>query len=454
MQIKREDLTKEYSNIFFHFDFSQRMELEYDHKIYELTDHTQLPELIEHSKAKGDYQISKIANNILAVYETEHQMETYSHTPVMIHMELSSFCDCECMMCKHCYEKNSDAQYLSRDKFHELKQYFAACRIVMINGYGEPFIHPQISEIISIFETYQVKIFTTTNLQHLPMDSLPKINKVFARMNVSCDGACAETYESIRRGASFAKFIKNLTILRENCPDVQLFMSVVAMRQNIEEAVSLVRMAKELGFEEIRFGRLGSNLFLGNEKDELIYYPNFAGRELERAKQEGERIGIRVVTPVIMRNNVIDCKKAEREREQIHEEPFYKGDKYYEGLAEKYKELKESHLFEPHLYSTEGAISCEGLCHWIGFGLYVNSSGKVRPCSEIPYNRGQEKREERIDHNYEELKTFRKKFISGEVPRVCMDCAFIMSDEIGCLKVNLREYKNYFLETAGAGREE
>ena len=103
MQIKREDLTKEYSNIFFHFDFSQRMELEYDHKIYELTDHTQLPELIEHSKAKGDYQISKIANNILAVYETEHQMETYSHTPVMIHMELSSFCDCECMMCKHCY---------------------------------------------------------------------------------------------------------------------------------------------------------------------------------------------------------------------------------------------------------------------------------------------------------------------------------------------------------------
>ena len=58
-----------------------------------------------------------------------------------------------------------------------LKQYFAACRIVMINGYGEPFIHPQISEIISIFETYQVKIFTTTNLQHLPMDSLPKINK-------------------------------------------------------------------------------------------------------------------------------------------------------------------------------------------------------------------------------------------------------------------------------------
>lgn len=63
---------------------------------------------------------------------------------------------------------------------------------------------------------------------------------------------------------------------------------------------------------------------MGNEKDELIYYPNFAGRELERANQEGERIGIRVVTPVIMRNNVIDCKKAERERNRSMKSRFIK----------------------------------------------------------------------------------------------------------------------------------
>ena len=95
--------------------------------------------------------------------------------------------------------------------------------------------------------------------------------------------------DRIRRGASFDTFVKNVKILRGQCPDVQLFMSVVAMRQNIGEAVELVRLAKELGFEEIRFGRLGSNLFLGNEKDELIYYPNYASAMLEKAKWEGEK---------------------------------------------------------------------------------------------------------------------------------------------------------------------
>lgn len=448
MQKKKSDFVKKYSAIFFDFDLDESMELEYDRETYELTDNVQLVKLIQRSKENEDYEISKIANNILAVYEVENHFEHYSHLPVMMHIELSSFCDCECIMCKKCYEKNSNAKYLSWDKFYELEQYFATCRIVVINGYGEPYIHPQISKIISVFEKYQVKLFTTTNIQNIPMDSLTQINKVFSRINISCDGATVKTYESIRRGASFDKFVKNVKIIHEKCPDVQLFMSVVAMRQNIEEAVELVHLAKQLGFEEIRFGRLGSNIFIGNEKDELIFYPNFASKKLEQAKLEGKKTGIRVVIPIIMLNNVIDRDKAERERADMHKLPFFKSDNYYNELSEKFKELKRLNKFEYRLYSTERAISCEGLCHWIGFGLYINSSGKVRPCSEVPYNREQEKKEEITDYNYYELIEFRKRFISGEVPNVCMDCAFIMSDEIGCLKVNLQEYKNYFIEKA------
>lgn len=449
MRMNREEFVRKYSTIFFEFDLSGCTELEYDHEIYDLTDGARLEELIRCSKEKKDYPVCKIANNILAVYEVENQTVHYRHTPVMMHIELSSFCDCECIMCRHCYEKNSSAKYLPRKSFYELAPYFAACRIVIINGYGEPFIHPHIAEIISAFEKYGIKLFTTTNIQHLPPGGPEQTNKVFARINVSCDGATAETYESIRRGASFDTFVKNVKLLREHCPDVQLFMSVVAMRQNIGEAVELVRLAKELGFEEIRFGRLGSNLFLGNEKDELIYYPNYASAMLEKAKREGEKTGVRVVTPVIMRGSRIDEKAAERERVEIYDRPFFESEEHYAELSEKYARLKELHRFEHQLYSTEGAISCRGLCHWIGFGLYVNSSGKVRPCSEVPYNREQERRQEIIDQNCSELKEFRRRFISGKVPKVCMDCAFIMSDEIGCLKVDLQEYKHYFQEKAG-----
>ena len=49
-----------------------------------------------------------------------------------------------------------------------------------------------------------------------------------------------------------------------------------------------------------------------------------------------------------------------------------------------------------------------------------------------------------MDYNYEELFRFRKSFVNGHVPKACMDCAFIMSNEVDCLKVNMEEYSKYF----------
>lgn len=448
MRISQEELIKKYLPPFTDFDFSNKIIFGYRGADYDLTDKDGLTQLISVSVKVKDYNIGKIANNILAVYEMKSRTENYCHYPVIMHVELSEVCNCECIMCKHCYEKNVNAKYLSRQAFGQLKIYFPTCKLVIINGYGEPFIHPDISEIISAFAEYDIRILTTTNAQYIPADSLQKIDKSFMRINVSCDGATERTYQSIRRHASFEKFKANVRTLRENCPHVQLYLSVVAMRQNIHEAVELVRLAKEYGFGEIRFGRLGSNVFLGNERDELIFYPNYAGYMLNKAREEGEKLGVRVVLPLIVKEGRIDYGKIEKEREEIGKTDFFKDDAYYDGLAKEYVKKYNDNEFRPRPYSVDASISCKGMCHWIAFGMYINASGKVRPCAEIPFNREQEEREENIDFNYRELKDFRKVFISDRVPKVCMDCAFIMSDEVGTLKVDLEEYKKYFVDKA------
>lgn len=448
--LNRNELVNKYSELFWKFSFDDDCRFEYNNRIYNLSESKDLVMIIDESKQHKDYMVAKIANNILAVLEIQQEKVNYKHTPVLMHIELSSFCDCECIMCAHCYEKNTKSKYLGKNTFDELEKYFPTCRIIIINGYGEPFIHPEIERIISEFDKYGIKLLTTTNLQHLPISSLKNLNNVFQRINVSCDGATKKTYESIRRNAKFDVFKKNVSILKQNCPNVQLFMSVVSMRQNILEAVELVLMAKQLGFEEIRFGRLGTNDFIENEIDDLINYPNLAKYMFECACQEGKKVGIRVVTPIIMKDSDWDSQKVEEEKRKLLQIVFFKDDSYYYELEKKFKDLYGVALFEPHEYSIEGSISCQGICHWIGFGMYINVSGKVRPCSEIPYNRFQEKKEETIDFNYRELTEFRKKFISKKIPRACLDCAFIMSDEIGCLKVDIEEYKDYFEKKRGA----
>ena len=122
MQITREELIRTYGGIFVRFDFAQPLSFVYSGESYDLTEPDALEALMLRAKADGDYMVSKIANNVLAVYETEHQVERYRHLPVMMHIELSSYCNCECIMCKHCYEKNNEAKYLPWEKFDELEQ--------------------------------------------------------------------------------------------------------------------------------------------------------------------------------------------------------------------------------------------------------------------------------------------------------------------------------------------
>ncbi len=444
--MNRNEIIELFPDLFWSFDFDKYQKLSYMNESYNLDDRADLVDLIEKSTEQEDYAITKIANNILCVLEITDNQKEYLHTPVIMHMELSSFCNCECIMCAHSYEKNDRAKYLSSQTMSELEEYFPACRIVIINGYGEPFIHPEIRDIILTYEKYGIKLFTTTNLQVLPEDILPSINKVFQRINISCDGANSNTYESIRKNASYRKFVENGKILKKNCPDVQLFLSVVAMRQNILEIVEIVQLACELGFEEVRFGRLGVNDFIGNEKDDLINYPNLSSYMFDEAVKEGNKTGIRVVTPLIMRNNDIDMELVEKEKKLVRCQPFYREKAYWDKLREDFRKLYEMSVFEPHEYSLKESIACEGICHWIAFGMYINVSGNVRPCSEIPYNRYQEKTKQKINYNYEELVRFREVFMKGKVPEACLDCAFIMSDEIGCLKVRIDEYKKFFEE--------
>jgi radical SAM protein with 4Fe4S-binding SPASM domain len=148
---------------------------------------------------------------------------------------------------------------------------------------------------------------------------------------------------------------------------------------------------------------------------------------------------------MLLRNADYDPVAAENEKDVLHSLPFFMEQDHYDELRKRYRELKAKGKFEHHLYSMQDAVSCEGICHWAGYGFYINSSGKIRPCVEIPHNREQDNLpDEKVDYNYEELLDFRRSFVNGHVPEACMDCAFIMSNEVDCLKVNMKEYSRYF----------
>ena len=95
MLITRQELINECNPIIFKFDFDRNPEFEYRNEIYRLDQLSHLIRLTDIAAELKDYEICKIANNILAVYETSHNVNVYTHKPVLMHIELSDFCNSE-----------------------------------------------------------------------------------------------------------------------------------------------------------------------------------------------------------------------------------------------------------------------------------------------------------------------------------------------------------------------
>lgn len=134
-----------------------------------------------------------------------------------------------------------------------------------LQGLGEPMLHPRFFEMVEIAAARGIRVSANTNLTLLTPERARRCAESgLAQLSVSLDGASAAVYESVRRGASFAKVLRNLDRLvaaRDAAggrPEVRGVM--VLMRSNLPELPALVRLLHEHGVHELLLQRLSSDL--------------------------------------------------------------------------------------------------------------------------------------------------------------------------------------------------
>ena len=79
-------------------------------------------------------------------------------------MEISSYCNADCIYCPHfAYRKNWQNRHLPIDAFRNLIPAFRKTELVYLQGWGEPFTHPQFFEMLKLAKRAGCKVGTTTN---------------------------------------------------------------------------------------------------------------------------------------------------------------------------------------------------------------------------------------------------------------------------------------------------
>jgi MoaA/NifB/PqqE/SkfB family radical SAM enzyme len=93
-----------------------------------------------------------------------------------IQVEISSYCNASCVYCPHSvFQTNWQNRFLSLETYRQLIPAFRETNLVYLQGWGEPFLHPQFFEMLQIAKKAGCRVGTTTNGSLLNRESIEKI---------------------------------------------------------------------------------------------------------------------------------------------------------------------------------------------------------------------------------------------------------------------------------------
>lgn len=130
-------------------------------------------------------------------------------------------------------------------------------REVVFVGLGEPLLHPNFLEMVRMVRERGLGVNFATNGTLLDEGYAKElVNLQVTKVSVSMDGATKETYERIRRSASFDEVVENVKRLVEARRSLKskhplIRLDMVGMKQNFLELPLLVELASELGADGV-----------------------------------------------------------------------------------------------------------------------------------------------------------------------------------------------------------
>ena len=104
----------------------------------------------------ADSQSSKELNTALSEKECREYRTIFRHTPEVLQIELTDRCNAGCIMCSHYYKKNIGAGDLRDGVLEKIEPLLENCRLMLLNGYGEPFISGKYRQCMDLLKRYDV----------------------------------------------------------------------------------------------------------------------------------------------------------------------------------------------------------------------------------------------------------------------------------------------------------
>lgn len=174
-----------------------------------------------------------------------------------IQVEVTSACNAACAYCpRTVYDRQWKNRYITLETFQKMLPAMSKTALVYLQGWGEPFLHPELSTMIRMAKKAKCTVGTTTNGMLLHAGRVREI--VAAGLDIlaiSLAGTTPRRNDAARAGTSLVKVLEKLDLIHQikqesgsKTPAVHL--AYMLLRSGLEDLEDLPRLMAEHGVDQ------------------------------------------------------------------------------------------------------------------------------------------------------------------------------------------------------------
>lgn len=181
--------------------------------------------------------------------------------PAHVQLVLTNRCNHNCRLCAYRSQSYNSSQLFNPkdeipyDKAIEILDSFTALgvRAIQFTGGGEPLCHPQVDDVFEYVAESRMEFSLVTN-GTLMSDKMKEILPLASWVRVSIDAATSKTYSQYRHAPEehFKVACDNIAILAKKKENGVLGVGFVVTKFNYHEIYQAVRLARDLGADNLR----------------------------------------------------------------------------------------------------------------------------------------------------------------------------------------------------------
>jgi len=352
-----------------------------------------------------------------------------------VKLDMVTRCQLRCVMCHFAHPEfvenpvTMDRALLER----VAAELFPRAHDVVLSSSAEPLLAAELPRALELCAEYGVPSFHfSTNalaMNDRIMDAVLKSQMPL--LTISCDGATKQTFEKIRKPASWERLNNRIALIRDRKRAAGsrypiLGLTSVLMRDNIREMPQLVRQAKEWGVDTINFVHMTVIGGLGVEDQTLLNDAKLCNDTLDEVRELAHELGIQAMIPMPIPENlaggetITDAPKSSAGAGQAIEGPAAPPETSF-SVADFL-----NHKNREFLLAVPPKQQHRRMCYFPWFYMHVNPDGTTFPCgcwyefSTFGSLRTQSFREIWTGEKYKEL---RRQHLDLELREVCANCS-------------------------------